>query len=85
MLIQFQMVEELLQFCDRQIHQFGNILSAHPYISGFRFQAGAVAFRAKRLSPVTRQHHPVLYLILILFQHLEEIIDAVEILVAFPK
>ena len=45
----------------------------------------AVAFRAKRLSPVTRQHHPVLYLILILFQHLEEIIDAVEILVAFPK
>ena len=32
-----------------------------------------------------RQHHPVLYLILILFQHLEKIIDAVEILVALPK
>ena len=85
MLVQFQMIEEFLQLCDRQIYQFGNVFSTHPDISGFRFQASAVAFRAKCLSAVTCQHYPILYLILILFQHLEEIIDAMEILIAFPK
>ena len=85
MLIQFQMVEELLQFCDRQIHQFGNILSAYAYIAGFRFQTGTVAFRAKCFSAIPGKHHTILYLILIFFKHLEEVINTVEILVSFPK
>ena len=83
--VQRERVEEFLQFGDRQVYQFGNVLSTHADVSRFGFQTGAVAFRAKRLSAIACQHHTVLNLILILLEHLEEVVDAMEVLVSFPQ
>ena len=84
-LIQLQVVEKDFQFGDGQVYQLGDAASAHPYITGFGLQPGAVAFGAKGFTAITRQHYTVLYLVLVLLQHLEEGVDALEVAGSFPQ
>jgi len=83
--VQFKRIEELLQFGDGQVHQFRDVFATYAHVSRFGFQAGTVAFRTKRLSTIACQHHTILNLVLVLFKHLEKVVDAVEILVSFPQ
>ena len=72
---QFQLVEPLLQTYDRQLYEVGNAATTDLDVFCLGLQSCAVTFVTRRLSTITRQHDTILNLILILLQHLEEIID----------
>ena len=76
MSVEFQTVEPLLEANDGHLHEVGDAAAADLYIVGFGLQTGAVTDGTIRLSPVAGKHHAVLDLILIILQHLEELVDA---------
>ena len=44
-----------------------------------------VTLRTERLATITCKHYPILYFVLVFFQHFEEIINAMKVLVTFPE
>ena len=72
-----QLIKESLCLRNRHRYQLGDILTTHLHIQRFRPQATPLTNRASRLSPIAGLHHPVLYLIKILFHELKKIVDAV--------
>ena len=73
---QFQTVEPFLQSDDGHLHQVGDAPSTDLDVVGLRFQTCTMTHRTGGLAPVPTEHHTVLYLILVLRQHLEECVDA---------
>ena len=84
-LVELQFVEEGFQFADGQIHQLGNGAAPHLHIFGFGFQTAALAHRAGSLAPVAGEHHPVLYLVLVGFEHGKETVDSFEVAGSVPQ
>ena len=76
MLREFQFLEPFAQVHNRHFNQFGDALSANLYIVGFLLESGTMAVGTNRLSTESAQHHAVLYLVLVLLYHSEELIDA---------
>ena len=76
MRVEFQFVEPFLESYDWHLNQVRNTPPSDLHILGFWLQTGTVTFRTVRLTSIARQHHTILDLILILLQHLEELIDA---------
>ena len=50
-----------------------------------RLQPAAMTLWASGFAPVTGQHDPILYLILILFHHVEEIVNTLEHRISIPE
>ena len=85
MRIKLQMVKESLQFIDGHIHQLADVLSTYTHIRSFRLQSGAMTFRTCGLTSIASHHHTILYLVLILFHHLEKGIDSFKIRCTLPE
>ena len=83
MWLQLQSVEPFLQSHHRHLYQVGNAPAAYLHVVGFGLQARAVTYGACGLSPVSGQHHAVLYLVLILLHHVEEEVNTRALLLAF--
>ena len=76
MLVECQVVKPFLESDNGHLHQIGDASSVYLDVFCFRFQAGAVTLRTGCLASITCLHHAVLNLILILLEHLEELVDA---------
>ena len=84
-----QLLLQLLHPCyhlaDRHSGYVRNAFTAHPYILGFLSQAHAAAVRASGLALEAGKHNAVLNLgELLLLQHMEEVVQAVEIFITCP-
>ena len=84
-LVELQMGEEVLQVRDGEVHQLGDGTSAQLHIARFGLETRPVTGRTGRLAAVTCEHDAVLYLVLVLLQHLEERVDADFVTVAVPE
>ena len=60
----------------RYLHHVGDALAAYLHILCFLAQTCAMTVGTDGLAAETAQHHPVLYLVLVLTHHIEEGIDA---------
>src|SRR5574344_401548 len=68
-------VKPFLQVCNRHLYEVGN---AHPidfYIGCFFLETCAVAIRTYRFATIAAHQYAVLYFVLILFHHLEKVVD----------
>ena len=72
---QFELVEPLLQPENGQFDEVADASSANLHIIRLWLQTCSVAFRTGGLATIAAQHHPVLYLILVVLHHLEEVVD----------
>ena len=73
--LQLQTIEPLLQSHDGHLYQVADASASNLHVVGFRLQARTMTLRTCGLTPVAGQHHAVLYLVLILLHHLEELVD----------
>ena len=73
---QLQMGEPFGEVGDGHLHQFGDALAAYLHIARFLLQSCAAAVGAHGLATEAAQHHAVLYLVLVLLHHAEELVDA---------
>ena len=73
--VEDQFVEPFLQSDDRHLNKVGDASSANLHVISLGLQACAVTGGTVGLSPVTAQHHAVLYLVLVFLKHLEERVD----------
>ena len=69
------MVKPFFQPDDGHLYQISDGASADFHVVGLGFQPGAVTHRARRLSAVTAEHDAVLYLVLVLLDHLEKVVN----------
>ena len=74
--VEAQFVKPFLQVLHRHVHEVRDAHSLYPDVVCLLFQSSAVAFRTYRSAAVSAEHHAVLYLVLVFFQHLEEVVDA---------
>ncbi|CCY14895.1 uncharacterized protein BN773_00888 [Prevotella sp. CAG:755] len=74
-LSEFEMLEEVEEVRDRQVDKLGNGPAAHLDVRSLTFKASAVTLGADGLSAITGEHHAILDLVLVLFEHSEESID----------
>ena len=65
----------LLEVDDRHLHKVGDTASGNLHIVGLLLQSGAMACGADGLATIACEHHPILYLILVLAHHIKELVD----------
>ena len=75
MLAQLQAVEPFLEVADGHLHEIGDAHAVDFHIFGFLFQTCAVTIRTDGLSAIAAHHHAILYLVLVLLDHVEESVD----------
>ena len=85
MLVELQLPEPFCQSDDGHLHQVANAPSADFHIVGLGLQTCAVTSGTGRLSPVSCHHHAVLYLVLVILHHLEELVDTRLLLLALVR
>ena len=85
MLRQFEPIEEAFGLGDRHRHDLGDILAAYLNIERLGLEAGTLAGGADGLASVAGEHHPVLYLVKVLLDMLEEVVDAMQPRRAMPQ
>ena len=76
MLVEYQVVEPLLQVADRHLHKVRDAHSAYLDVFRFFLQARSVTVRTNGLAAIAAHHHAILNFVLVVFDHLEEGIDA---------
>ena len=80
---------DIFKECRKLVHlhpyQIRNALAVDFHVIGILAQTAAMAIGAKGLAPVARSHDPVLYLVGILLDEFEAVVDALGILAAMPE
>ena len=84
-LVEGELVEEGLGLGNGHGHDLGDVLAAHLYIEGLRFQTASLAGGAGGLAPVAGHHDPILDLVLVLSHKPEEVVNAMQPLGSMPK
>ena len=84
-IVKLKSSKPLLQVGDRHLHQLRNRGTAHLYIFTLLAKPRPVTLGTTGLASVTCQHNTILYLVLVLLDHLEKSVDALEPSVAVPQ
>ena len=82
---ELQVPEPFAQIGDRHSDEFRDTLFSYLHICGLLAQTTAITFGTKSLSPVAGHHHAILYLVLVLLNHLEESVDTLETADPMPQ
>ena len=85
MVVELQVVEPFLEPDDRHLDQVGDASAVNLHILCFGFQTGAVTDGTGGLTSISGHHHPILDLVLIVLHHLEELVDAGLLILAFVR
>ena len=76
MLVELQLFEPFLQSDDRHLHQVRDAAASYLDIVSLGLQAGTMTYRTDGLTTIAAHHDAVLYLVLVLLDHLEEVVYA---------
>ena len=85
MVVELQVVEPCLQSDHGHLHQVGDAVAVDLHIFCLGLQSGAVTDGTGGLATIPGHHHPILYLVLVVLHHFEELVDTGLLFLAFVR